>query len=401
MYKDTSKLYLFFIVFAIFTLSNCKSEKNKNRKIFRWNFSAPISTLDPIHIKSQTDVWVNAQLFSTLFTFNDSLTFDLAKNVEILDSGKTYFISIRKDVYFHTFQGFNTSNNTRILNAYDVVYSLRRLINPRNAARGAWVLNSHVTDTNKIQVIDTFKLSITIDKPFSTFLNLLSLPQTSIVPREAVESKKYNFNEKPIGSGPFVFYNYKQGEYLTLVENENFHNSKTGNIKEVVISFNSNRQSELLSFFQKKIDLIIGFDASTKDMIVDNNGNFYPEIANDFIIRKNEFLNTEYLAFNLNDSLLRSNDGIYFRRAVAFAINKKNIVKYYRNGIGIPAEEGFVPNINYPKNEDRTKYQQFNLDSAQKNLSKIKNLNWYYLISKTIENYKIILIFYKIFYLSN
>lgn len=371
MYKDTSKLRFFLTVFGIIILSNCNTEKNNQRKIFRWNFSAPFSTLDPIHIKSQSDVWINKQIYSMLFNFEDSLKFDVAKSYQLDSLGTTYTIEIERDIKFHPHSQLKNLS----LTAFDVEYSLRRLINPQNAARGAWVLNSHIDDTLNIKAIDSHTFTIKLKRPFSTFLNLLSLPQTSIVPAELVRKNNHNLNDGPIGSGPFNLVKYKQGEYVVLERNKNYHHKTKGNIKEIIISFNENKQSELLSFFQHKIDLVMGFDASTKDMILETNGEFIPKIDDEFKANKIEFLNTEYLAFNLNDSLLNSEDGYYFRKAIAFALNKKDIVDFYRNGIGTPAETGFVPNISSSNNQPL--YHSFNLDSSKYYLNKISNLQNY------------------------
>lgn len=57
------------------------------------------------------------------------------------------------------------------------------------------------------------------------------------------------------------------------------------------------------------------------------------------------FLNTEYIGCYLGDQPGKINylQDVHLRRALELSVNKKAIVRFFRNGLGTPGEYGFVP----------------------------------------------------------
>ena len=81
-------------------------------------------------------------------------------------------------------------------------------------------------------------------------------------------------------------------------------------------------------------------------------------------IEENPFLNTEYLAFLMDeDTELARN--IKLRQAISCAIDKKNMIKYLRNNIGTAANNGFIP---------PSLYQSSTVSGFEYNLDRAENL---------------------------
>ena len=108
---------------SIFLLA-CSSDNHKeNHKIFKYNESAGISSLDPAFAKDQANIWATTQLFNGLVQLDKDLAVQpaIAKRWDITADGKIYTFYLRTDVLFH--QHELLSEKERIVTAHDFVYS--------------------------------------------------------------------------------------------------------------------------------------------------------------------------------------------------------------------------------------------------------------------------------------
>ena len=91
----------FFLFLSI--LSCNKLERNNDLKIFRYNESSGIFSLDPIYAKDQATIWAVNQLFNGLVQLDSNLNVipSIAKKWHISNDGLSYIFLLRDDVYFH------------------------------------------------------------------------------------------------------------------------------------------------------------------------------------------------------------------------------------------------------------------------------------------------------------
>ena len=133
----------FFIFIASFLLLYGCNNKDilDELKIFRYNESSGINTLDPAFAKDQASIWATSQIFNGLTCLDSNLNvnFAIAKSCDISSNGLEYTFLLRKDVFFHDHKLFDGGIGRRVV-AYDFEYSFNRLIDKELAAPGAWVL---------------------------------------------------------------------------------------------------------------------------------------------------------------------------------------------------------------------------------------------------------------------
>ncbi|MCB0433299.1 MAG: ABC transporter substrate-binding protein, partial [Mangrovimonas sp.] len=220
------------------------------------------------------DIWATNQLFNGLVQMDENLKVKpcIAKHWQITDSGKVYTFALRKDVWFHKDVLFG-KDSTRIVNANDFVYSLKRLTNPELASPGSWVLNK--VDTFKALNDSTFQIQL--KQPFPAFLGLLTMKYCSVVPKEIVDHYGSQFRSHPIGTGPFLFKHWEDNIKLVFRRNPHyFEADELGNklpyLEAVAITFLPDKQSEFLQFAQGNIDFVSGLDASYKDELLTATG---------------------------------------------------------------------------------------------------------------------------------
>ncbi|MBT0608147.1 ABC transporter substrate-binding protein [Aequorivita echinoideorum] len=366
------------------------SEKDNDHLVFRYNEHGNIPTLDPAFARNPQAIWPANQLYNGLVQLDDSLNLkpDIAKKWLINDSTLTYTFFLRDDVYFHKDKAFG-KDSTRRVKASDFVYSFNRLKDERVASPGSWVLQNV---ENYLAENDTI-LHIQLKKPFPAFLGLLSMRYCSVVPKEAVDFYGNNFRRNPVGTGPFQFKMWEENVKLVFRKNPlYFEKDKNGNrlpyLEAVSITFLPDKQSEFLQFAQGKIDFISGLDNSYKDELLTTHGKLQKKYADLAYMLTTPYLNTEYLGFYLdaNSPEIKSKA---LRQAINYGFDRKKMVTYLRNGMGIAANNGFIPkglpgfaNIDgytYQPEKARELIQQYTLETGDKNPEIIIGTNSQYL----------------------
>lgn len=317
---------------------------DRDHLVFRYNEHSNIGTLDPAFASNPQIIWPTNQLFNSLVQLDDSLNIepDIAKSWTINDSTLTYTFILRDDVFFHKNKVFG-KDSTRTVTAYDFEYSFNRLLDEKVASRGRWVLNN--VDEFKAENDTVF--SIRLKQAFPAFLGILSMRYCSVVPREAVEYYGNDFRSNPVGTGPFVFKLWEENVKLVLRRNPiYFEKDEEGNslpyLEAVAITFLPDKQSEFLQFAQGKIDFVSGLDNSYKDEIVTTSGKLQDKYKDRVKLITSPYLNTEYLGVFM-DAKAPQIQSKALRQAINYGFDRLKMITYLRNGMGIPAVNGFIP----------------------------------------------------------
>jgi oligopeptide transport system substrate-binding protein len=349
--------WVLIITFFFLSCSSGKKDEHKERMIFRYNELGAISSLDPVAASSFENLWAVNQLFSGLVQMDDSIKVRpcVARNWEISADGLTYTFHLRKDVFFHNSSVFPAEKGRAVI-ASDFEYSFERLFDKR-VSRAADLLDYFDRNMEEAPVKKGFKASddstfiVVIKKPFPAFLGILAMKFFSVVPHEAVEHYKSDFGRNPVGTGPFCFRVWKQGQKLIMTRNENYFEKEEGRslpyLDGVSVSFIHDRESAWLNFLKGNVDMISGFDAFNAKEVLTSNGELKNIYKNRFMLQSQPFLKTDYLGFLLDDSnpLFRNNPlrQKSLRRAINYGIDREKMIKYLRYNIGTAAVNGFVP----------------------------------------------------------
>ena len=325
---------------------SCSSKENSNKDhlVFKYNEHKNIGSLDPAFSKDLADIWATHQLFNGLVQMNDQLNVTpcIAKNWTITDSATTYTFQLRNDVFFHKHQLFDT-DSTRTVKASDFEYSFNRLKNKSVASPGSWVLNK----VSSFSTLNDSTFQIKLKQPFPAFLGLLTMKYCSVVPKEIVEHYDSDFRSHPIGTGPFKFKRWEENIKLVFRRNNNYFESDEDGkslpyLEAIAITFLPDKQSEFLQFAQGNIDFVSGLDGSYKDEILTVDGKLRSLYEADVNMIRGPYLNTEYLAFFMNTDVSEI-QSLKLRRAINLGFDRNKMMTYLRNGIGIPANGGFIP----------------------------------------------------------
>lgn len=345
-------LWCIFLIGGSLLFAGCSNKNKADKKIFHYNEVTGIASLDPAFAKNQSIMWAVHQLYNTLVETDDNLNMvpSLAKSWDVSADRKTYRFHLRTDVFFHDNDAFPNGKG-RQLTAADVVYSFNRIIDRNTASSGAWIFNDRVSNNGFTAINDsTFQLSLI--RPFNPVLGLLSMQYCSVVPKEVVEKYGKDFRNHPCGTGPFRFIAWEEGQAMVLSKNEHyFEKDSSGTplpyLDGIKISFYDSRATEFLLFQQGQEDFINDIDPSFKDEVISKKGELKKEWKNKIVLSKHSYLNTEYLGIlvdSTNDLVKNSPVRLKkIRQAINYGFNRRKMMLYLRNSIGIPAESGFIP----------------------------------------------------------
>lgn len=357
-------------------LTGCSSESNQQKQVFSFNLTEGVSTLDPAFAKSQATIWTSHQLYNTLVETDSNLNIvpSIAKSWDVNEERLLYTFHLRNDVVFHDNEAFENGKGRKLV-AADVTYSLSRIMNRATASSGAWIFNNRVDSTAAFTAIDDTTFQLKLIRPFHPILGILTMPYCSIIPKEVVEKYGKDFRSHPCGTGPFQFGFWEEGQALVLHRNPNYWEKDRQGISlpyldAVKISFLDSRATEFLAFQQGQLSFINDIDASFKDEVLTKAGELRKDWQQKIVLNKHPYLNTEYLGVLVDDkNEAARNSPLHIkavRQAINSSINRKKLMMYMRNSIGISAEGGFVPAGLPSRNAEMVKGYPYDPEKARR-----------------------------------
>lgn len=345
--------YLTILIVLSVILLSCYSGEKEAKVVFHYNESTGVASLDPAFAKNQSIMWVMHQLYNTLVEVDSNLHVvpSLAKRWQISDDKKTYTFILRNDVVFHDDPCFPDGKGRR-LTASDVEYSFLRLIDKRTASPGSWVFNGKVDSLQGFKALDDTTFQLTLLRPYNPILGILSMQYCSVVPHEGVKKYGADFRRHAVGSGPFQFVAWEEGQAMVLKKNETYFEKDAAGkslpyLDGIKISFYDSKATEFLLFRQGKLDFINDIDASFKDEVLTKNGTLRKDWQGKISLQTHPYLNIEYFGVLVdeNNPLVKTSPLRLrkIRQAINYGFDRRKMVLYLRNSLGIPATSGFVP----------------------------------------------------------
>jgi oligopeptide transport system substrate-binding protein len=206
-------------------------------------------SLDPVEGSTTYDNMATVQLYETLLVnkYSDPMQYEPLLVTQIPasdDGGLTWKFELKKGVRFHDNACFPNGEGRELVTD-DVFYSLKRMADDQYKLENWWLIADTIEGFDAFKdeqnaaeefdydapvpgfrKIDDHNFEIRLAKPVTRFLWIMTMFQTSIVPREAVEFYGEDFPFNPVGTGPFMLESsddWVPKQSLTLVRNPNYH----------------------------------------------------------------------------------------------------------------------------------------------------------------------------------
>lgn len=199
-------------------------------------------SLDPVSGSTVYDNMATVQVYETLLevAYYDDQTFVpllLAELPERLDDGKRWRFTLKEGVMFHDNPCFPEGVGRELVTD-DVFYSWKRIADSAYGRENWWLLRGVIeglienpegtpfdydAEVSGLVKIDDHTFEVVLTEPVFKFLWVLTMFQTSIVPREAVEYYGADFARNPVGTGPFLLNEWVPKSHMTFTRNPNYH----------------------------------------------------------------------------------------------------------------------------------------------------------------------------------
>jgi len=286
------------------------------------------------------DEVVYANVFEGLTRFgpDGSIEPALAESWEIAPDGLSWVFHLHDGVTFHDGTPFT---------AEDVVFSFDRAM-----AEGSLNAQKQLFDgINEVTAIDDTTLEIGLDQPKGSLLFNLAWGDAVIVSPASAESNA----TKPVGTGPFRFSNWVQGDRIELVRNEDYWGTPS-KLDKVTFRFISDPTAAFAAMMAGDVDVFPNFPAP------ENLAQFAADPRFQVLIGSTE--GETILAIN---NARPPFDDVRVREALAHAIDRKAIIDGAMFGYGTPIGTHFAPHN--PAYEDLTALSAYDPEKAKALLS--------------------------------
>ncbi|BDW86592.1 ABC transporter substrate-binding protein [Roseicyclus marinus] len=262
------------------------------------------------------DEVVYANVFEGLTRFgpDGSVNPGLAESWTVSEDGTTYTFTLRAGVTFH---------DGSTMTAEDVVFSLdrARAEGSTNAQPGLFA------NIVSVEAADDLTVVVTLDGPDGAFPFDMAWGDAVIVAPESAETNATN----PVGTGPFRFANWVQGDRVELVRNDAYWGTPVA-LSAATFRFITDPNAAFAAMMAGDVDAFPNFPAT------ETLAQFEADPRFTVIVGSTE--GETILAMNNGAAPL---DDIRIRQAIAHAINRQDIIDGAMFGYGTPIGTHFAP----------------------------------------------------------
>ena len=299
--------------------------------------------MDKTVVFSNASLWVYQQMYEPLVMISDDglgVQPWLAESYEMSADNLSCTLKLRKDVTFH--------DGTPMTSA-DVKFS----IDESSKTSGGWeFINSAIKE---VTTPDDHTVVVTTKYPWAPLLADLSCPNNGIIPKDYAGKSAKDFYAAPIGTGAFMWDEWKKGDFIRLKKNPTYWQSGKPAVDTVTwkVVPDDNSRAIQLAGGQAQINENPPFSSleqlkANPDLVV----SLFPSTRTDYIL--------------MNQTKAPYQD-VHVRRAISFAIDRQAMVDNITFGAGAVANSFMMPAT--PYYDPNCEGIQFDMDKAREELA--------------------------------
>ncbi len=243
----------------------------------------------------------------------------LATRWEVSPGGKIYTFHLRKGVTFHNGEPFN---------ATVAKWNLERATAPNT-------VNAHpeyFRGIGKIETPDDYTLVLYLKNVDALFIPHMAEGDAVMLPMKGYETAKSN----PIGTGPFQFVKWVRGDRVEMTRYDGYWNPALPYLDNVTFKFIGDPSAQIAALKAGDIDVLGGIAAPESAM----------EISKDKRFKVFSGTTTGEVIMSTNNKA-KPFDNKLVRQAMAYAIDRQEIIDLVMFGFGTPIGSHWSPSTPY------------------------------------------------------
>ncbi|MEZ0289780.1 MAG: ABC transporter substrate-binding protein [Sulfolobales archaeon] len=282
---------------------------------------------------------IASQIYNKLINLdvNYNIIPELAESWEIAPNGSTFIFHLVKNATWHDGYPFTSA---------DVKYTLEAIKKYKGVMYSFLMMDKLIS----VDTPDNYTVIVRYSAPFPAFLSFLAWYGTFILPEHIFNKTEYKdwmdpsipALQRPIGTGPFKFVEYVKGDHVTLEANPNYFKGRPC-VDRVVFKIVPDPTAALQSFLAGEGDWLTNAPPPSEIPRINSTPGFRVETR--------LVPSRWYIAFNLLNPMLAD---VRMRYAIAYAINRSEIVEKALSGYGMPAQGMYTPVISWAYNPNAT-----------------------------------------------
>ncbi len=260
----------------------------------------------------------------------------LAESWTMEPDGRSYTFKLRRGVKFHDGEAFDAS---------DVKFSFERAKGEKSTNKAKKAVFDNISS---IRVIDPHTVILTLDNPDGNLLFRLGENTAVILDPKTADGTA----AKPVGTGPYIFNEWKKGTSVSLTKWDGFRDAKNVKLQKVTFRFINDPAARVAALMAGDIDGVPRLDApqAVKQLQADKRFNVaVGATAGKGIMT----INNKKKPF----------DDVRVRRALMHAIDRNAFIDGVLEGLAKPIGSHFAPtDAGYV---DLTKQYPFDIEKAK------------------------------------
>lgn len=309
---------------------------------------------EPTSLVAITDTGVGTNLVTSKTTeglFNYTNDFaqipSLALSMATSNDGKTITFNLRKGVKWHDGKPFTSA---------DAAFSFETLKKAHPRGRTTFA------NVTTIQTPDESTVVLQMSAPAPYLQYALASGESPMIPKhlyDGVNPATSPTNQAPVGTGPFVFKEWKKGSHIIFEKNVDYWDKSKPKVDRIIVRFIPDAAARAIAFETGEVD--IGGEtpvpqsdvkrlAALPNIGIELNGYAYSPIV-------------QKIEFNLDNPYFKE---LKVRQAIAHAVNKQFIVDNIWFGYGTPATG--------PIHSSQTKFYNPNVQTYEFDIAKAERL---------------------------
>lgn len=342
-----------------------------------WRLYQEPKQWDPTNNSESVSDAIVKQLFEGLTVSTaDGFKPGIAESWDVSEDGKTYTFHLRQDAKW---------SDGDPVTAKDFEYSWRRICDPSFASEALQAMTDYVQgaqeyfdgtgsyDDIKATAIDDYTFEVVLKNVTPFFPQLVANDVYLPVKQDVVEAAGEGWEKKPetcVSNGPFMLEEYQVGSHMLFKKNPNYYDADAVSIPGIKAVIITDDNTAYQAYQAGEIDVMDHLPSEQIPQIV----------AEDPNVIVSADTGAQFLNFNVDKAPF---DNVHVRKAVTYAIDRKQLVEQVLKDGSVPASGFIAPTCEtteggsfrtmeddgYPAEEYGINPRQANVEAAQQELA--------------------------------